>query len=29
MDDINNLIHDPKDIEAWVREDIAKYKEEQ
>lgn len=29
MDDINNLIHDPKDIEAWVLEDIEKYKEEQ
>jgi glycine cleavage system H protein len=27
MDDINNLIHDPKDIEAWVLEDIEKYKE--
>lgn len=29
MADINNLIHDPKDIEAWVLEDIEKYKEEQ
>jgi glycine cleavage system H protein len=29
MDDINNLIHDPKDIEAWMLEEIAKYKEEQ
>ncbi len=27
IDDINNLIHDPKDIEAWVLEDIEKYKE--
>jgi glycine cleavage system H protein len=25
--DIDNLIHDPKDIEAWVLEDIEKYKE--
>ena len=25
---INNLIHDPKDIEAWMLEDIEKYKEE-
>jgi glycine cleavage system H protein len=29
MDDINNLIHEPKDIEAWMMEEIAKYKEEQ
>ena len=28
MGDINNLIHDPKDIEAWILEDIEKYKEE-
>ena len=28
MEDINNLIHDPKDIEAWMLEDIEKYKEE-
>lgn len=27
MGDINDLIHDPKDIEAWVLEDIEKYKE--
>ncbi|MFC1839788.1 glycine cleavage system protein H [Thermodesulfobacteriota bacterium] len=27
MNDIDNLIHDPKDIEAWVLEDIEKYKE--
>jgi glycine cleavage system H protein len=27
MRDIDNLIHDPKDIEAWVLEDIEKYKE--
>jgi glycine cleavage system H protein len=27
MDDINNLIHDPKDIETWILEDIEKYKE--
>lgn len=26
--DIGNLIHDPKDIEAWLLEDIEKYKEE-
>jgi glycine cleavage system H protein len=26
MEDINNLIHDPKDIEAWIMEDIEKYK---
>ena len=28
MGDLDNLIHDPKDIEAWVLEDIEKYKEE-
>ena len=28
MGDIDNLIHDPKDIEAWILEDIEKYKEE-
>ena len=28
MEDIDNLIHDPKDIEAWILEDIEKYKEE-
>lgn len=28
MNDINNLIHDPKDIESWMRDDIEKYKEE-
>ena len=27
MGDIENLIHAPKDIEAWVLEDIEKYKE--
>ena len=27
MDDINNLIHDPKSIEAWILADIEKYKE--
>ena len=27
MGDINNLIHDPKNIEAWILEDIEKYKE--
>jgi len=27
MGDINNLIHDPKDIETWILEDIEKYKE--
>ena len=29
MEDIHNLIHDPKDIEAWMLEDIEKYKEDQ
>jgi glycine cleavage system H protein len=29
MGDINNLIHDPKDIETWILEDIEKYKEVQ
>ncbi len=28
MEDINNLIHDPKDIEVWILEDIEKYKED-
>lgn len=28
MGDIDNLIHDPIDIEAWILEDIEKYKEE-
>ncbi len=28
MNDINNLIHDPKDIESWMQDDIEKYKEE-
>ena len=27
MGDLDNLIHDPKDIEAWVLGDIEKYKE--
>jgi hypothetical protein len=27
MSDINNLIHDPEEIEAWVLEDIEKYKD--
>ena len=27
MGDIDNLIHDPKDIEAWIVEDMEKYKE--
>lgn len=27
MGDIANLIHDPKDIEAWLLEDIERYKE--
>ena len=28
MEDIHNLIHDPEDIEAWMLEDIEKYKED-
>lgn len=28
MADIENLIHDPEDIEAWILEDIEKYKED-
>ncbi|MGD9160543.1 MAG: glycine cleavage system protein GcvH [Desulfobacteraceae bacterium] len=28
MGDLDNLIHTPKDIEAWILEDIEKYKEE-
>lgn len=28
MGDIANLIHDPKDIEAWLLEDIERYKED-
>lgn len=27
MEDLDNLIHDPKDIEAWILEDMEKYKE--
>jgi hypothetical protein len=28
MGDIDNLIHDPEDIKAWILEDIEKYREE-
>ena len=28
MDELNNLIHDPADIEKWLLEDIEKYKQD-
>ena len=28
IDELNNLIHDPADIEKWLLEDIEKYKQE-
>jgi hypothetical protein len=28
MAELNNLIHDPVDIEKWLLEDIEKYKQD-